>query len=174
MNREQKAAVIAQLHDKVSHAAATFVVGYRGLTVGQLHSLRTGLRKVGGEFKVAKARLIKKAVSQMGNDAFDKYQEHLHDQIGIVFADKEAPAVAKALHDFSKDNAAFTIVAGTLETTLLNKNGVERIASLPSREQLLAQLCGLLQAPAARLAGVLNELVARPVRLLKQIEESKQ
>ena len=68
MNREQKAAVIAELHDKVSHASATFVVGYRGLTVTQLHTLRTGLRKVGGEFKVAKARLIKKAVSQVNKE----------------------------------------------------------------------------------------------------------
>ena len=163
MNRQQKAAVIAQLHDKVSQAEATFVVGYRGLTVSQLHTLRTDLRKVGGEFKVAKARLIKKAVAQIGTDVFDKYQEHLHDQIGIVFADKEAPAVAKALHNFSKDNAAFVVVAGTFETSFLNKAGVERIALLPSREQLLAQLCGILNSSAIRLVCV-----------LKKIEELKQ
>jgi large subunit ribosomal protein L10 len=162
MNRQQKAAVIAQLQDKVAQASATFVVGYRGLTVTQLHTLRTNLRKVGGEFKVAKARLIKKAVSQIDNKAFGGYQEHLHDQIGIVFTDKEAPAVAKALHDFSKDNA-LTIVAGTLATDLLSKDGVVRIASLPSREQLLAQLCGTLQASAAKLARVLNAIATKPV-----------
>lgn len=163
MNRQQKAAVIAQLHDKVAHAAATFVVGYRGLTVSQLHTLRTDLRKVGGEFKVAKARLIKKAVAQIGSGAFDKYQELLHDQIGIVFADKEAPAVAKTLHNFSKDHAVLTIVAGTFEASFFDKAGVERIALLPGREQLLAQLCGTLNASAVRLVCV-----------LKKIEELKQ
>lgn len=161
MNRQQKSAVIAQLHDRVAQCSATFVVGYRGLTVSQLHTLRTDLRKVGGEFKVAKARLIKKAVAQIDNKAFDGYQEYLHDQIGIVFADKEAPAVAKALHEFSKNNP-LTIVAGTLDADLLNKDAVVRIASLPSREQLLAKLCGTLQASAAQLARVLNAIATKP------------
>ncbi len=162
MNRQQKAAVIAQLQDRVAQSSATFVVGYRGLTVSQLHTLRTDLRKVGGEFKVAKARLIKKAIAQIDNNkAFDGYQEYLHDQIGIVFTDKEAPAVAKALHEFSKNNP-LTIVAGTLDADLLNKDAVVRIASLPSREQLLAKLCGTLQASAAQLARVLNAIATKP------------
>ncbi len=173
MNRQQKAAVIAQLQDKVVHASATFVVGYRGLTVMQLHTLRTDLRKVGGELKVAKARLIKKAVSQINSNAFDGYQEHLHDQIGIVFASKEVSAVAKALYDFSKNHAALMIVAGTLDAGLLNKDAVVRIASLPSREQLLAQLCGTLQASATQLVRVLA-LIAKPVSVVNEIEESTQ
>ncbi len=174
MNREQKAAVIAQLYDKVAHASATFVVGYRGLTVSQLHKLRIDLRKVGGEFKVAKARLIKQAVSQMRTSAFDGYQEHLHDQIAIVFADKEAPAVAKALYDFSKNNGFLTIVAGTLDAGLLNKDTVVRIASLPSRDQLLAQLCGTLQAMATRLVCVLNAIASPSEEPLNISEELQQ
>lgn len=174
MNRQQKETVVAQLRDKVAHASATFVVGYRGLTVSQIHILRTDLRKVGGEFKVAKARLMKKAVNAFDNNAFDGYVDHFHDQIGIVFASTEVPAVAKALYDFSKNHAALTIVAGSLDANILNKDAVVRIASLPSREQLLAQLCRTLQAPATQLAGLLNTLVSRPVWLLKKIEESKQ
>lgn len=173
MNRQQKETVVAQLHDKVQQAPATFIVGYRGLTVPQLHSLRTNLRKAGGEFKVAKARLIKKAVAQLDNKALHDYQQYLHDQIGIVFASKEVPAVAKALQEFSKNNEVFKIVAGTLEASILTKDGVLRIAALPPREQLLAQLCGVLKAPVARLAGVLNLLVARPVWILQQIKEKK-
>ena len=129
MNRQQKETVVTQFHDKVTHAAATFVVGYRGLTVPQLHELRTGLRKVGGEFKVAKARLIKKAVAQLGDTALHDYQQYLHDQIGIVFASKEVPAVAKAFRIFQKVMQALTIVAGTLDASILSKNAVVRIAS---------------------------------------------
>jgi large subunit ribosomal protein L10 len=174
MNRQQKEAVVAQLRDKVAHASATFVVGYRGLTVPQLHILRTDLRKVGGEFKVAKARLMKKAVNAFDSGAFDGYVDHFHDQIGIVFASTEVPAVAKALYDFSKNHASLTIMAGSLDANILNKDAVVRIASLPSREQLLAQLCGTLQAPTAKLVGVLGMLVSAPARVLKKIEESKQ
>ena len=173
MNRQQKEAVVSQLHDKVTHAAATFVVGYRGLTVTQLHTLRTGLRKVGGEFKVAKARLIKKAVAQLNDTTLHDYQQYLHDQIGIVFAAKEVSSVAKALQDFAKNHEALTIVAGTLDARVLTKDVVIRIASLPTREQLIAQLCGLLKAPAGQLAGVLNALVVRPMWVLKQIQEKK-
>jgi len=173
MNRQQKEAVIAQLYDKISRIPATFVVGYRGMTVTQLHALRSDLRKVGGEFKVAKARLIKKAVEQRDEDFFNRYKSHLQDQIGIVFADKEASAVAKVLHDFSQNHAALTIVAGAFDTQVFGKDDVVRIASLPSREQLLGQLCGTLRAPIARLAGVLRVLITKPVLVLKQIEEKK-
>lgn len=172
MNRQEKEKVVAELRDKMTKSQAAFLVNYRGLSVAQLETLRAGLRSKGGSFKVAKARLMKRAVE--GLDAVDAIAPYLKDQLGLVFVDNEPPAIAQALRDFSNEHKAFDIVLGAMQARLLTKNDVIRIASLPSKEVLLAQLCGTLNAPIGNFARVLHLLVARLLYVLKKIEEQKQ
>ena len=171
MNRQQKENVVETLRKNFSDSTASFLVGYRGLSVSQLQALRNDLRKHGGTMRVTKARLMKRAVD--GVDTVQEMSPYFKDQVALVFSSNEAPAVAKALHSFSKENEALSIVVGCLEDQLLDAQGVVRIASLPSKEVLLAQLLGTLQAPTRGLVMVLNMQVLRLLWTLKAIAENK-
>lgn len=172
MNRQEKLAVIEHLKEGFVGSAGLFVVNYQGLTVVQMQKLRKELRQQGGAFKVAKARLVKRAVS--GMEGVDTLTPFLKEQIGIVFADKEVSAIAKVLRDFAKENEAFELVVGHIDQKTLTANDVVRIASLPSREVLLAQVCSLLQAPSAGLVRVLNGMTLQLLWTLKQVGDQKQ
>ena len=171
MNRQQKELVVQLFRENFTKSPASFVVGYRGLTVGQMQDLRSKLRQSGGMLKITKARLMKLALGDL-EDA-KALIPYLHDQIGIVFASDEAPAVAKVLREFSKDNKALSLIVGRLDGDFLDSQGIVRIASLPSRAQLLATLCCTLEAPMSRLAFVLNMQIVQLLLVLKQVAEKK-
>lgn len=172
MNRHQKESVVSQLRDKFSNSEATFLVGYKGLQVRQLENLRSELREKGGNLKVTKARLMKLSVEGMSGT--EDLQPYFKDQVGLVFASRDAASVAKMLHDFSKKNEAFTLVVGCLENKVLNKDDVVRIASLPSREVLLGMACGAMIAPVRNLAVGMNAVMLKFAWALKKLEEQKQ
>jgi len=172
MNREQKAIVVQTLKDDFSNNKASFLVNYRGLTVNQMQKLRRELRDKSGSLKVAKARLMKRAVD--GLDGVDQLTDFFKDQVGLVFAAQEAPAVAKVLRDFSEDNKSLELVVGYFDKQVLMPESIVRIASLPSREILLAQVAGALKAPVSGFVNVLHTMTARLVWTLKQVGEKKQ
>ena len=159
MNRQEKAAVIDFLKDECAQSKAAFLVGVSGLTVARMQKLRRQLRSEGGKLKVAKPRLMKLALENAQGASM--LLPYCKGQIGIVFALQEAPTVAKVLRDFAKENEALKLVVGQLDTMLLERDGIIRIASLPSREVLLSQLCGVLKAPITKLAFVLKQVSER-------------
>lgn len=172
MNREQKAAVVASLKNNFAQSNGAFLVNYQGLTVDQLQALRKNLRAQGASLKVTKARLMKLASD--GNPGAEVMVPYYKDQIGVVFAMQEAPAVAKVLNDFAKQNKALSIVAGSYDATLLEASDVQRFAMLPSKEVLLAQVCGTLNAPIAGLVRSLGMMHVKLLWTLKQVGEQKQ
>lgn len=172
MNRKQKERVVQNLKENFSASAASFVVGYRGLNVNQMQELRSKLRKQGGNLKITKARLMKLAVDDVENSK--SLLPYFKDQIGIVFATEEPPAVAKVLRDFAKDHEALQLVVGQLDAELLDADAIKRIALLPSRDVLLTKLCGALNAPISNFASMLNMYIVRLLVVLKQISEKKQ
>jgi len=171
MNRQQKTEVINNLKESFLESQATFVVSYRGLNVAQMQQLRSDLRQKGGVLKVTKARLMKRAVD--GEAGISDLTTHLQDQIGLVFAKEQFADVAKVLSDFSKANNALGLVAGLFESEVIEKEKIKQIASLPSREVLLANLCATLNAPIVGLARALNMIILKPLLALKQIQSTK-
>ena len=136
-----------------------------------MQQLRSDLRSKGGSLKVAKARLMKRAVE--GETGIGELSEFFKDQVGLVFAEKEVADVAKILSDFSKEHKSLELVAGYFDSRVIAKEKIAQIASLPSREVLLSQLCGTLQAPMSALVRVLNMTVLKLLFALKQIEKQK-
>lgn len=172
MNRQQKELVVSSLRDSFLQNKAAFVVGFKGLTVSQMRSLRGELRQHGGTLKVAKASLMRRAIVEI--DGVNELSPFLKEQIGIVFSAKDSSAVAKALQAFAKANPSLHLVVGCMDSMLLDKSSVERIASLPSREVMLAIACGTIKAPITGLVGTLSMLTMRLLWTLKQIETKKQ
>jgi large subunit ribosomal protein L10 len=154
MNRQGKEQVIESLKNDFAKSPASFVVSYKGLTVAQVQELRRSLNGKGGSLKVAKARLMKRAVS--GLEGAQDLAPYLKEQIALVFSQKDPSAIAKALVDFAKNNDKLNVVAGSVDSKMMDKKTIQFFASLPSREILLAQLCGVLKAPVAKLAYTLS------------------
>lgn len=161
MNRQEKQNVIESIKNDFEQSSSSFLVGYRGLTVAQLTELRKKLREKGGTFHVAKITLIKRAIDAVPQ--VEGLRSYLGDQIALVFSKNEAPVIAKVLADFSKEFEQLKLVSGTFESSVLDAEAIKRIANLPSREVLLAQVCGTLKAPISKLAFILNVLAERPV-----------
>jgi len=174
MNRQQKESVVELFHKDFMANRGTFFVNYSGLTVEQMQQLRRQLRAKGGALKIAKMRLVKRALA--GIDGADGLLSHCKNQLGVVFAydAAELSGVAKTLSDFSKKNEALGLVVGCVDAQFLDKMAISRIASLPSREVLLAQLCGTLNAPLTSLVCGLNSMLVKLLVALKEIEKQKQ
>jgi len=172
MNRQEKEALVSQLRDSLGASTGSFIVTYRGLSVGDMQSLRNGLREKQGQLKVAKVRLLKRALE--GNDCAEGLIPHMQDQLAIVFAENEPPAVAKFLNDYAKGHGQLQLLAGCIGSEVYGAAEIVRIASLPSREVLLAKVAGSLNAPASNLVRVLQQLYMRLLWTLKQASEKKQ
>ncbi len=171
MKRQQKQELVDQLHKSFSESQASFLVQYQSLTVAQMLQLRRNVRQTGGLLKVAKMRLVKRALD--GVKCAQMLEPYCKGQLGVVFAFEEPPAVAKALYDFSKENEALKLIAGCLESQLLDVDAVIKIASLPSKKVLMAQLAGTIKSPITGFASVLRLLVQRLLFVLKEIENKK-
>jgi len=171
MNRQQKETLVDALKKDFNDAQATYLIGYRGLSVNAMQDLRGKLRDKGALLKIAKMRLMKRAVGESPSKDFEPY---LQEQRGIVFVSQEPTTVAKVLHDFSKHNKQLDIILGYVEREILDQEAVKYLATLPPREVLLAQVLGTMQAPIARFALVLNMLIVRLLFVLKQIADNKE
>jgi len=148
-------AVVDEVKGKLSASSAALLTEYRGMKVGELAELRRTLRKSGGEFKVYKSTLVRFAVRDLG---IDIDEATLTGPTAIAFVDGDAAGVAKALRDYSRTNAHLVLKGGVLGSKALSADETRALADLPSREVLLAQLAGALQAPLVKMAGLLQAL----------------
>jgi large subunit ribosomal protein L10 len=156
VNREQKKLLVNTLSKDFKDSNASFLVMLKGIPVSKIQELRKGLKAKGGNLKVAKARLMKIAVKDV--PCAQDLSPFLKDQVGIVFSKQDPISTAKVIYDFAKANENLKIVVGCFETQLYQRDKIERIANLPSREVLLAQLCSVLNAPIVKLAQLADAL----------------
>jgi large subunit ribosomal protein L10 len=153
--RPEKVAVVDEVRGKLADADAALLTEYRGLTVKQLADLRRQLRPTGAEYKVYKNTLVRLAAREVVEDRLDSL---LTGPTAIAFVHGDVATVAKALRDFARTNQALVVKGGLLGPNLVSARDVEALAELPSRDVLLAQLAGALQAPLTKLAGLLAAL----------------
>jgi large subunit ribosomal protein L10 len=171
MNRNEKQSVIEAMKQEFQESQASFLVAVKGLTVGEVQKFRKGLYEKGGSLKVAKNTLLKRATADL--PGLDELSPYFKEQIAIVFAKNETPAVAKFIAESSKENERLKIIIGALNKKVITKAQIESLAALPPREVLLAQVCGTLNAPIVGFVSLLNQLVVRLLWVLKKIEEKK-
>jgi large subunit ribosomal protein L10 len=153
--RPDKVAIVEEITGKLNESVAVFVSEYRGMSVGQLANLRTPLRAAGAEHKVYKNTLARLAANSAG---YESLNEYLLGPTALTFVTGDSVAAAKALLDQSKTNPLLVIKGGVLGDTPMTADDVKALASLPSREVLLAQLAGAFQAPLVKTAGLLQAL----------------
>lgn len=148
-----KATQIQELSDRMSRSQLTIITDYRGLSVAGLQDLRSKLRPVEAEFKIAKNTLTRIAAEQAGIEGLEP---QLEGPTAIMFAYGDPVAPAKVISDFVRTSRILQVRAGVMNGQILGASDVEAISSLPPREELLGKLVGLLASPMSRTVGVLS------------------
>ncbi len=151
LNLQEKQAVVAEVSAQVAQAQTIVLAEYRGIAVADITKLRANARNSGVYIRVLKNTLARRAVQGTQFEALaDK-------MVGpLVYGISADPiAAAKVVHEFARTNDKLVIKAGAYNGKMLDKAGVSALATIPSREVLLAQLLGLLQSPVSALARVL-------------------
>lgn len=151
MDRTQKAEAVEELKSIFVESGSLVVAHYAGLTVSDLMKLRARMRAEGTSFKVAKNRLAARALQ---GTAVEGITPLLKGPTGIAYS-KDPVAAAKVMVEFAKDNKKLVVLGGSVGTTVLDAEGVNALATLPSLDQLRGKIVGLIQAPATKIAGVL-------------------
>ncbi len=152
ISREKKEAIVSEYTEKISRSQALILTEYRGLTVKQLEALRRDLRGCDSEIMISKNTLLARA---LGNAGLPAPASLLSGPTAITFCFGEPSAPAKTLSKWAKDTKILVLRGGILGSTIFDGAGVEALSQLPGREQLRAQVVGMLQAPLSSLVNVL-------------------
>jgi len=153
--RAEKVAVVDEVRVRLAGASAAVVTEYRGLTVADLAELRRNLAAAGGEYKVYKNTLVRRAISGGDHQALESL---LTGPTAIAFVNGDVSAVAKALREFARTYPSLVVKGGLLEGNFLSPSQLTVMADLPSRDVLLSRLAGTFAAPLSQLAGLLEAL----------------
>jgi len=167
---QEKSVIVDGIAEKIENSASLVLIDYQGLTVFQDTKLRNMMRANGVEYKVLKNRLLQRAFNKLGYTDFDK---DLEGPTAVAFSSKDVAAPAKVLNEAVKEFKKLKVKSGLVDKTYLNTEDVAAIASLPSKEVLIAKMLGSLLAPITKLAGVLNNTVAALPRVISKIAEKK-
>ena len=170
LNLDEKKAVVEEVSAQVAKAQAIVLAEYRGLEVGDMTGLRREARKSGVYLRVLKNTLVRRAVK---DTPFAKLADHM---VGpLVYGISSDPvAAAKVLSGFAKSNEKFVVKAGAMPNAVISSKEVAALASMPSREELIAKLMGTMQAPIAQFVRTLNEVPSKFVRGLAAVRDQKE
>jgi large subunit ribosomal protein L10 len=171
MNTEAKQAVVDELADKLRGSAAFYLTDFSGLNVKSITDLRARLRKAGVEYLVVKNTLAERALQ--GLDLPD-IAEFFRGPTALVIGKQDPLAAAKVVADFAKEHDNRPAVkAGIVDRRAVTPEEIGRLAKLPPREQLLAELAGALEAPMAQFAYVLQAKLTEMLGLLEALHAAR-
>ncbi len=170
LNREAKAVVIDEVTAQVAKAQSVILAEYRGLDVANITDLRKKARGAGVYLRVVKNTLVRRAVA---GTPFEMLADKMVGPL-IYGISTDPVAAAKVMNDFAKANEVFVIKAGAMPNYLMDAAGVKALASMPSRDELLATLLGTMQAPVAKFVRTLNEVPSKFVRTVAALRDQRE
>lgn len=170
LNRNEKAAVIEEVSAQVAQAGSIVIAEYRGLTVEKITQLRKQARESGVYLRVLKNTLVRRAVQGT------PYEKLADQMVGpLIYGIAADPvASAKLMAGFAKANDQLVIKGGAMPNSVMDVAGVQALATMPSREELLAKLLGTMQAPVATFVRTLNEVPTKFVRGLAAVRDKQE
>jgi large subunit ribosomal protein L10 len=171
MNREQKAAAIAEIVDQIKESDAVFAVDFRGISVPQAADVRTRLRDADATFRVVKNTLTERAADEAGAESLKPL---LEGPTALTFVRGDAALAAKAIATFNRETQLLTFKGGLLEGDTLEPEQIIAISRLPAREVLYGQLVGVVASPITGLARGLNALLSGVAIALNEVLGKKE
>jgi large subunit ribosomal protein L10 len=167
VDRAQKERVVEELGQIFESSGVVVVSHYAGLTVAEMQDLRAKMREAGGSVRVAKNRLAKIALQGTPAEGI----ADLMTGMTVLSYSEDPVAAAKVAEDYAKANEKFVIIGGAMGGTVLDQAGVKAVASMPSREELIASIVGCIGAPASNIAGAIGAPASNIASILSTIEE---
>ena len=172
---DKKRAIVKELADQLKNSKGVVLTSYKGLTVAKDTELRRELRAAGVTYHVVKNTMLRLAAKEAGMDGIDT---HLEGTTAMAFSMDDAVAPAKVICGFMKKNkleepGILTIKVGAVEGKVIDTKEVKALASLPSREELIAKLLGSMNAPIANTVGVMQGILRQAVYVLEAVRAKK-
>ena len=171
LDLESKKALVAEVAAVAQTAQSVVAAEYRGLTVGKMTELRAKARASGVYMRVVKNTLARKAVA---GTSFECIGPALKGPLVLAFSKEDPGAAARVIKAFAKDNDKLVATLVSLGGQLLPGKDIDKVASLPTREQALAMLMGVMRAPIQKLVGTLNAAPSKLVRTLAAVRDQRQ
>ena len=169
MPTQAKIDAVAEIKQQLENNSIAIITSYVGINVDKATTLRKNLREAGVEYKVYKNNLAKIALTELGLEGAAQY---MNGPTGWAFSN-DPMAPAKVLKEFSKKNKKVTMDGGVLDGVIVDQAQLNALAELPSREQLLAQIVGLIAAPMSNMAALFNALPQNIAGLIDALEQKK-
>ena len=171
MNKTEKSEIVSLIKEKFEQSNAMYLVNYAGVTVEQINGLRREFIKEGVSYKVYKNTLVKRAITELGG--YEKLNEQLVDMIGIAFADENYVAPAKIIKSFNDKNKKFDFKGCYIESTFYGEDQLETLASMQTKEEVMASIVGSIAAPASGLVGTINAVMRDLVSVIDEVGKTK-
>jgi large subunit ribosomal protein L10 len=173
ISKQRKDELVTQYIEQLKQSEGIILIDYRGLGVNDTDAIRHAMRPIGGKFQVVKNRLMKLALQEVG---MSLPAEWLVEPTAIGFCYEEVPPVAKVFADTAKELETLRIKGGVIGTSVMKPEQVRAIADLPSKEVLLGQVLGTINAPASQMVGVVASGIRQILNVLQahveKLEES--
>lgn len=168
---EEKRQVVEEIKEKIAKSQSVVLVDYRGLNVDEVTQLRSKFREAGVDYKVYKNTLMRFAFKDTGYEEFNKY---LTGPNAVAFGFNDPVSPAKVTSEFAKSHEKLEIKAGIVDGKIVGLEEIKRLADLPSREVLIAQVLGGFNAPIAGFVNVLQGTIRNLVYVLNAIREKQE
>lgn len=166
MERERKQEIVQFLQSELTSATNVFLVNFTGVNVEKDRALRTRLRDIESRYRVVKNNLVLRAIP---GTPLEELAEHFSGPTAIAYTENHPVELARALTDFSEDHGVLEFKVGLVEGKLIDIDDIRHLATLPTREELLAQFVFMIQCPLQQFVAVLHGMVGKLVRVLAQI-----
>ena len=171
ISRQTKEALLEDYGAGMGACPHVFVLGFQGIRVDQVDDLRRRVRETGGRYQVVKNRVALRAID---GGALGELSDHFRGATAVAYSSEVPVALAKALTEFAKENPVIEFKAGVLDGQPVAASDIQEIASLPSREALIAKLVFLLQSPIARFVRGMGAIPQQFVTVLDQVRAQKE
>ncbi len=171
MKKTEKVEIVEKIKELVNNSSGMFLVDYRGVSVEDINKLRANFRKEGVTYKVFKNTLFKKALEQIGG--FEKFNSQLVGMIGVAFAGENFVAPAKIIKKYFDDAKKLTFKGCYIDTAYYGADQLDTIASMPTKEEIIAGIIGSVASPATGIVGAINAVIRDLVSVIDEVGKKK-
>lgn len=171
MNKNQKVESVEEIKSLVEKATAIYLVDYAGVNVEDINQLRRGFLEEGVTYKVFKNTLLKRAFNEIGG--YEKFESLLVGMTGVAFSGENFAAPAKIIKKYSKDKDKFTLKGTYIESQFYGAEQLDVLASMPTKEEVMASIVGSIAAPASGIVGAINAVIRDVVGVIDAISKKE-
>jgi large subunit ribosomal protein L10 len=171
MNRNEKTEVVSELKEMIENSSAIYLTDYSGINVEDVSHLRNEFRKEGVRYKVFKNTLFKKALEESGK--YDKLADHLIGMTSFAFAAENPVAPAKIINNYFVDTKKLSLKACYIEDEYFDGDQLKTLATLPSKDELIAGIMASLDSPASGIVGSINAVMRDLVSVIDEVAKTK-